>query len=536
MNTPDHPTNSNRAWLKWGLVGLIALLNGYAVVLMYARGEIVFALLTLTLVSVGLYVFISERAYSYRYIFPGVATVFIFIVFPLIYTFIIAFTNYSATNILDLDRARDYQLNQTYSEGGETYSFSLYKTAGQQYLIGLKAGDGKLYLSPPLSLEAGNSADRESDRDAPGRINSVTAKAVDKLPDQKPKTIKTIIALKDELKNLQITLPDGAMVQMTSLRNFGSIGRLYTVVQEPPFDDGYTLKNQQTGELIRPDKELGFYRPINEQGEFTGSTIAPGFRVGVGWANFLQVLTDPGIKGPFIQIFIWTVVFALLSVFLTLVIGMVLACLVQWEELKGKGLYRLMLILPYAVPAFISILVFKGLFNQNFGELNMLLNSVFGIKPEWFSNPWLAKMMILIVNTWLGYPYIMILCMGLLKAIPHDLYEASALDGAGPVQNFFKITVPLLMKPLAPLLIAAFSFNFNNFVLIYLLTNGRPDIIGASVPAGTTDLLVTYTYRIAFEGSGQNYGLASAIATMIFLVVGALALLNLKAMKFDNEM
>jgi len=144
----------------------------------------------------------------------------------------------------------------------------------------------------------------------------------------------------------------------------------------------------------------------------------------------------------------------------------------------------------------------------------------------------MAKTMILIVNTWLGYPYIMILCMGLLKSIPSDLYEASAIDGAGPIDNFFKITLPLMIKPLTPLLIASFAFNFNNFVLIQLLTNGAPDIIGSSTPAGHTDLLVSYTYRIAFEGGGgQDFGLASAIATLIFIVVGALALLNLRVSK-----
>ena len=536
MTTSTRTAVSSRPWLKWGLVGLIALLNGYAVVLMYARGETIFALLTLTLVSVGLYIFVSERAYSYRYIFPGVATVFIFIVFPLIYTFIIAFTNYSATNLLDLQRVRDYHLHQSYPVEGGDFSFTLYRDQGQLYQVGLKSENGTIFLSEPVALQSGKPTEKKNDKDIGAKVNLIPAKVVNELPDQKPETIKTIISLKNAFKKLQIKLPDGAIVQMISLRKFGSVGQQYTVVQEPPFADGFTLKNQQSGELLQPDRKLGFYRVIDEQGEFTGGTIAPGFRVGVGWANFLQVLTDPGIKGPFIQIFIWTVVFALLSVLFTLAIGMVLACLVQWEELKGKGVYRLLLILPYAVPAFISILVFKGLFNQNFGELNIMLDAMFGIKPEWFSNPWLAKAMILIVNTWLGFPYIMILCMGLLKAIPQDLYEASAIDGANPVQNFFKITVPLLMKPLSPLLIAAFSFNFNNFVLIYLLTNGRPDIIGASVPAGTTDLLVTYTYRIAFEGSGQNYGLASAIATMIFLIVGALALLNLRAMKLDNEL
>ncbi len=532
MTTSTSSKITGKPWFKWAIAGLIAILNGYAVILMYARGDAIFALLTLTLVSVGIYVFVSDRAYNYRYIFPGVATVFIFIVFPLIYTFIIAFTNYSATNLLDLERVRSFHLQQTYHEKGGNYLFSLFKNQKQQYQIGLKSKNGALLLSEPVSLP-----DKQAIiNGALVEEHTLIAKITKHFPDKKPETIKTIISLKDAFKKLKIKLPDDVELQMTSLRRFGSVMPLYELVKNAPFDNGFTLKNMQTGQYIQPDKTVGFYRPVNEKGEFTGGTLSPGFRVGVGWSNFLKVLTDPGIKGPFIQIFIWTVVFAFISVLATLIIGMVLACLVQWEELKGKGMYRLMLILPYAVPAFISILVFKGLFNQNFGEFNIFLEALFGIKPEWFSDPWLAKLMILIVNTWLGYPYIMILCMGLLKAIPQDLYEASAIDGAGPIQNFFKITVPLLMKPLSPLLIAAFSFNFNNFVLIYLLTNGRPDIIGASTPAGTTDLLVTYTYRIAFEGSGQNYGLASAIATMIFLVVGALALLNLKAMKLDNDM
>jgi maltose/maltodextrin transport system permease protein len=248
------------------------------------------------------------------------------------------------------------------------------------------------------------------------------------------------------------------------------------------------------------------------------------------------VLQDEGIKKPFVSIFIWTIVFSVMTVILTVAVGMVLACVVQWEALKGKAIYRVLLILPYAVPSFISILIFKGLFNQSFGEINMMLSHLFGIKPAWFSDPLTAKSMILIVNTWLGYPYMMILCMGLLKAIPDDLYEASAMDGANPWQNFFRITLPLLIKPLTPLMIASFAFNFNNFVLIQLLTNGGPDMIGTTTPAGYTDLLVSYTYRIAFEGGGgQDFGLAAAIATLIFLLVGALAILNLKASKMNFD-
>jgi maltose/maltodextrin transport system permease protein len=187
------------------------------------------------------------------------------------------------------------------------------------------------------------------------------------------------------------------------------------------------------------------------------------------------------------------------------------------------------------VPGFISILVFKGLFNQNFGEINAILDGLFGIKPAWFADPFLAKCMLLIVNTWLGYPYIMVLCSGLIKAIPQDLYEASAIAGAKPLTNFFRITAPLIVRPLMPLLISAFAFNFNNFVLISLLTDGRPDFLNTKIPAGTTDILVSYTYRIAFQDSGQNFGLAAAISTMIFFLVALLSLANLRLARVNRD-
>ena len=130
-------------------------------------------------------------------------------------------------------------------------------------------------------------------------------------------------------------------------------------------------------------------------GTFIGNTISPGFVVEIGTANFERVWKDEGIKEPFISIFIWTVVFSICTVAFTLAIGLILANIVQWEELKGRAVYRVLLILPYAVPAFISILIFKGLFNQSFGEINMVLESIFGLKPNWFSDPILAKTMVL---------------------------------------------------------------------------------------------------------------------------------------------
>jgi len=229
------------------------------------------------------------------------------------------------------------------------------------------------------------------------------------------------------------------------------------------------------------------------------------------------------------------VLFSALTVLFSLALGLTLAVLLNWEGLRFRTAYRTLLFLPYAVPGFISILVFKGLFNQNFGEINAILDALFGIKPAWFADPLLAKTMLLLVNTWLGYPYIMVLCAGLIKAIPADLYEASAIAGATPLTNFLRITAPLIIKPLTPLLISAFAFNFNNFVLIALLTNGRPDFLNTKVPAGTTDILVSYTYRIAFQDSGQNFGLAAAISTVIFFMVALLSLANLRLARVNSK-
>ncbi|TPG61537.1 maltose ABC transporter permease MalF [Ewingella americana] len=503
--------------LKWLIVGLFALITGYLIVLMYAQGEYLFAMLTLLLSSVGLYIYANRRAYSWRYVYPGLAGMSLFVLFPLVCTIFIAFTNYSSTNQLTFERAQSVLMDRQF-QADKAYTFGLYPAGATQWRLALSIPDsGDTLVSAPFEF------------------NATTPQTLTLAPDAMPQGdkagLRVITQNRQALGQLTAKLPDGEMLRMSSLRQFSGSQPLYKKA-----DDGKQLTNVQTGVIYRPNMESGFYQAVNAQGEWQAEKLSPGYTVNIGWANFLRVLHDDGIQKPFLSIFVWTIIFSLLTVVLTVAVGMVLACVVQWEELKGKAVYRVLLILPYAVPAFISILIFKGLFNQSFGEINLMLSSLFGIKPAWFSDPMTAKTMIIIVNTWLGYPYMMILCMGLLKAVPDDLYEASAMDGATPMQNFFRITLPLLIKPLTPLMIASFAFNFNNFVLIQLLTNGGPDMLGTTTPAGHTDLLVSYTYRIAFEGGGgQDFGLAAAIATLIFILVGALAIINLKAsrMKFD---
>ncbi len=330
-------------------------------------------------------------------------------------------------------------------------------------------------------------------------------------------SLKEVIAQRERLMGMKLQAPDGRTLSYAGLREFAP---LEAVWKANP--DG-SLTQTATGAVYTPNRSSGYFESQ------AGERVSPGFRVPIGFANYSRMLFDADFRGPFVSIFIWTVVFAGLTVVFAGSLGMALAVLLNWDALPHKTLYRTLLFLPYAVPGFISILVFKGLFNQNFGEINAILHALFGIRPAWFADPLLAKVMLLIVNTWLGFPYFMILCAGLIKSIPSDVYEASALAGAKPLDNFFKITAPLILKPLTPLLISAFAFNFNNFVLIALLTDGRPDFLNTKLPAGTTDILVSYTYRIAFTDAGQNFGLAAAISTLIFIMVALMALLQLKA-------
>lgn len=500
------------SWLKKALVSLILFIDFYFVFLIYSQGEYLFALLTLIILTSGIYIFSSKKVYAWRYVYPGIMGMTIFILFPLVATIAIAFTNYSGSNQLAFDRAVSVLTEQRYF-AGDKYDFKLYPQADGQYKIALtNSATAQTFVSENIALNAKDVA--------------VTEQAA---PEIEVAPLKVITQNRAALQAMKVILPNNNELTMSSLRQFSEQKARYSFDAESKL-----LTNNENGKTYRANDDIGFFQAVNASGEWLSETLEPGYTVTTGFHNFVKIFTDEGIQKPFIQIFIWTVVFSLLTVVFTVILGMILACLVQWEALKGRAVYRLLLILPYAVPSFISILIFKGLFNQSFGEINMILNHLFGISPEWFNDPFLAKVMILIVNTWLGYPYMMILCMGLLKAIPADLYEASAMDGASTWQNFSKITFPLLLKPLTPLMIASFAFNFNNFVLIQLLTNGRPDMIGTTTPAGYTDLLVSYTYRIAFEGGGsQDFGLAAAIATIIFLLVGGLALLNIKATKME---
>ncbi|MCV2352052.1 maltose ABC transporter permease MalF [Paucibacter sp. Y2R2-4] len=521
---PATPLERIARQLRWPLTGLAMLASLYLVFMIYTAGQAAWAMGVLALLSAAFYVYVSNAGFAYRYLFPGIAGMLVFIAFPLIYTAQIGFTNYSSAHLLSQERVREYLLDQHEAVQAQIQPFTLHAD-GPEFRLVLRSEDGAPnWISPPLALKPSRtelSVEMLSATQANQSPNQSFA-----APLQSALSLRELIQHREALMRLKLQLPpeEGRRaaereLRYLGLREFGPITRHW----QAQADGSLTRLSDQT--VFSPNLKTGYFESA------TGEVQQPGFKVTVGWENYRRMVMDAEFRGPFLSIFSWTVMFSALTVAIATAVGMLLAVMLNWEDLKFRTTYRTLLFLPYAVPGFISILVFKGLFNQNFGEINAILDALFGVKPAWFADPLLAKVMLLIVNVWLGYPYIMILCAGLLKSIPADLYEASAIAGAGPLTNFFKITAPLIIKPLAPLLVSAFAFNFNNFVLIALLTDGRPDYLSTKIPAGQTDILVSYTYRIAFKDSGSDFGLAAAISTLIFFLVAAMSLINLRLMK-----
>lgn len=232
--------------LKWLVVGLFSLVTCYLIVLMYAQGEYLFAILTLILVSAGLYVFANRRAYAWRYVYPGVAGMGLFVLFPLICTIAIAFTNYSSTNQLAQERATQVLLDRSY-QAGKTFNFGLYP-AGDEWKLALTDGEsGKTYLSDAFKF---------------GGEQKLTLKEAAALPEGERANLRIITQNRQALTQLTAVLPDESKVIMSSLRQFSGTQPLYTLA-----DDG-TLTNNQSGVKYRPNNDIGFYQSVNADGSW----------------------------------------------------------------------------------------------------------------------------------------------------------------------------------------------------------------------------------------------------------------------------
>jgi arabinogalactan oligomer/maltooligosaccharide transport system permease protein len=234
----------------------------------------------------------------------------------------------------------------------------------------------------------------------------------------------------------------------------------------------------------------------------------------VGLANFFDILLarDWPVTSPLSFWFTLgvTVLWTTANVALHVAIGVALAMLLRAPWLRLRGMYRVLLILPWAVPNYITALIWKGMFHRQFGAINGMLELV-GVEPiGWFSQFSTAFAANLVTNTWLGFPFMMVVTLGALQAIPPELEEAAAIDGAGRWQRFRHVTWPLLRPALLPAVVLGSIWTFNMFNIIYLVSSGEPD--------GGTEILISEAYRWAFT-RGHRYGYAAAYAVLIFGVL-----------------
>lgn len=472
-------------------------------------GHPIVALICVALIIVSMVIFLKKSAYPFRFMYPGLVTFSFFMVLPIIFTVIIGFTNLGTGHLLSKDAATKILLSEVYTpEGGKFLTYGL-SNEGDTYTVHAtdELKDGNEYYSASFNLDSDE---------------TIALKSVDSVPTEFISKGKVFRILKD-LKKLRLSLPTGEML------SFSRINSLSNVLQKFQLNEDGTITDNATGTVYSEDNERGFFVNGDDR-------LSPGYYVGVGFSNFTRLFVDDSVKESFMKIFIWTMIWAAGSVFLSFSLGISLALLVNNKKLKGKAIYRVLLIIPYSIPFFISILVFRGLMNKDFGIINEIL-STWGLGPvNWLGDPIMAKISCLLVNLWLGFPYMFLVTTGILQSIPESVYEAALIDGAGRWDTFKSITLPMTFSAVAPLLVGSFAFNMNNFVGIYLLTGGGPPIAGATTPAGDTDILISYTYRLAFEaGGGQDFGLASSIAIIIFLIIAAITLVNFKASGMFKE-
>ncbi len=504
-------SRSSLSLTDWALrlIGL-AFIDGIAIwfaLTLYNNNNPIAAVVVL-LITAGINViFLSERLYPLRWMSPGLVLLLLMVIYPICYNVYISFTNNSSGHTLSKEQVVDKFKQQTFQpKDAETYSWTAYRSPEGKYRLVLQnKQQNKSFIGDESGLKP---------YDAPATLPA----SIDNF--QKLNSFQAASASK-QLEALNLKTADLA-IQITSSTEAKELKSKYS----------YEAVSNKLTDL----ESNTVYTPV--KGTFTapdGKTIAPGYADVVGGDNYGKVFSDNNITGPFVGVFIWTFIFAALSVFLTFAVGLGMALILNDDKLPLRTLFRVLLFIPYTIPAFISSLVWAGLFSI-VGPVGETAKTIFGQGFSWFSDPNLAKVMILFVNTWLGYPYMMLICLGALQSIPGDIYEAATIDGATRVQKFWSLTLPLLLVSVGPLLIGSFAFNFNNFGIIQLMTQGGPDDPTTTTPAGKTDILITYTYRLAFaSGKGSDLGLAATISLFIFIIIATITAVSFRYTKQLEE-
>lgn len=475
--------------------------------------------LTAAIVVIALFVnvvLLRKEAYPIRWMVIGLVLMALFTIYPIIFTVWVAFTNYGEGHLITQQQAIDQITSRTYLPAtGKAYSWTAFKTPGGEYALWLVDAAGSGFLAKPGAPLA---------QPKPGEagVGALDAGGI-------PQTIEGYQRL-----NAFLAAADKNLTQI----QFGEAGKTVQVRSPSEAAELLPLYVYDAGQDAMINQENGLVYK-NLRGTFTtsaGEAVRPGFIAPIRFDNFKNFFVSPALRGPLVELVVWNFAFAIFSLLLNFSLGLAIAVLYNDPRFPLKKLIRSLLIIPYTVPALITILIWRGMLNPELGVISRTLEGLFGWSPPWFTDAFWAKIAILLVNLWLSYPYFMLICSGALQGIPDEMLEAATVDGANPSQKFWRITLPLLLVAVGPLLVASFTFNFNNFNLIYLFNAGGPPMANTPTPAGHTDILISYVYNLAFSGSrGVDYGFASAITIVIFFIVGTVTLFQFRYTRMLEE-
>ncbi len=460
-------------------------------------------------VAVLVATYATSRFIPGKYIVPGTLLLALLVVVPIILTFQLSTTNFGdgtrSTKEVTVNSIVGASVVQT--PDAPRYNLTI-ATQGPP-----TEGPFAFFLVDPVSEEV--LLGTEEGTEPAGDDVVVSEGFVTEAPGYRLLTPQQVNDAGQVLADLSVPTETGAIRQLGIRQAFE--GR--TVLEYDEASD--TITDTQTGVAYTP-------QPMGDQEFFVsedGQRLSDqSWRAGVGSSNYERIFTDPRISRDFVSIFVWTLVFATASVVSTFALGLFLAITLNDPRVRGQKIYRALIIMPYAIPGFIAILIWAGFFNRDFG----IINEATGLDVNWFGETWSARLAVILTNLWMGFPYMFLVCTGALQAIPGDLKEAAAIDGASGWFGFRKIILPLLLVAVAPLLVATFAFNFNNFNIIQLLTEGGP-FSPANPTAGGTDILISYTVRLAFGAGGAQIGFASAVSVVLFILTGFIAALQFRA-------
>lgn len=505
------PESSARGWalvVKVGLMAMVDALGIFLVMGFLGQGQqIVAVAVALALVAVNI-VYFRPGSLAGKYIIPGLIFLLVFQLFVIAFSISVSFTNYGYGHNIDKPAAIEAISANSIARlaGSKAYPITVLEKDGQLYLLATDPNGSALVGSSSEPLQPAPDAVIEGGR----------AKA---LPGYTSLKLAQLLKQQEAVTTLEVPLGATAADGYLKTAN-GLDAYMYTSTLE------YSASSDAMVDLV-----TGQEYPDNGEGNFQsqdGEKLQPGWRVGVGLRNYATALGVGG-QADIIGVIVWTFAFALMSVFLSFAAGLFLALVFNHPRLKGRRVYRVVMILPYAFPLFLSGLVWSGMLNEEYGFINQVLLG--GADIPWLQEAWLARATVILVSVWFGAPYFFLVCTGALQSIPEDVQQAALVDGVSPWQLFRHIKLPLLLVSVSPLLIAAFAFSFNDFNTIFMLSGGGPSNPTSPIGAGSTDILITVVYKLAFDENSKNYGLASAFSMVIFFIVMAISIILFRRTK-----